>query len=268
MPDLTTTSSITPGSESVDEFYVGYLAMPARHLRFARSFCAVAFAFCGALSLCLSKLHSHPGGGTWSSAEAKPFEGVIEASPYPMIRMPTDDPARPFQTLLLVEVGKRGGGARAAPFDGQLVRVSGWLLERDGRRMLEMEPRPDAIRRLATLPVGGARLGPPPVAHLGGVTVRGEIIDAKCFLGAMRPGEGKTHKECATLCIRGGIPPMFVARDAEGRTAYYLLTDRDGNAVGGEILPYVADSVEIHGQVERRGDLLLLQINPTDIRRL
>jgi hypothetical protein len=252
----------------IDEFYVGYLPMPPRHFRFARAGCALAFALTGALSLCLSKLHSHPGGGVWSTAKARPFEGVIVAAPYPMIRVPTNDPALPFQTLLLVEVGKFGSGKRAAPFDGQTVRVNGWLLERDGRRMLELEPDGGAITRLEKPSETIARAARPVVEPLGRVTFRGEIIDSKCFLGAMRPGEGKTHKECATLCISGGIPPMFVTRDARGQAAYYLITDPEGNAVGGEILPYVADPVEIHGQLERRGDLLLLRVDSADIRRL
>ena len=34
----------------------------------------------------------------------------------------------------------------------------------------------------------------------------------------MRPASGKVHKGCASLCIRGGIPPAFFARGpgAEG----------------------------------------------------
>jgi hypothetical protein len=167
------------------------------------------------------------------------------------------------QTLLLVETGKFGGGRRAAPFDGRTVRVSGWLIERDGRKMIELEPGDAAITELApgqgTLPARRA---------LGTATLRGEIVDSKCFLGVMKPGEGKTHKECATLCVAGGIPPMLVTRDAAGARSYYLLVGPDGNGLDAWVLPYIADPVEVFGRLEEYGDLKLLSVDPGHIRRL
>jgi hypothetical protein len=41
----------------------------------------------------------------------------------------------------------------------------------------------------------------------GLVKLTGEIVDSKCFLRVIAPGSGKTHKECASLRLRGGIPP-------------------------------------------------------------
>jgi hypothetical protein len=49
------------------------------------------------------------------------------------------------------------------------------------------------------------------------IEVRGEIVDSKCFLGVMVPGSGKTHKDCASLCLRGGIPPALYVRDQSGQ---------------------------------------------------
>lgn len=46
------------------------------------------------------------------------------------------------------------------------------------------------------------------------VTLDGELVDSKCYLGTMKPGDGKTHKSCAILCLRGGIPPLFVSKAA------------------------------------------------------
>jgi hypothetical protein len=65
---------------------------------------------------------------------------------------------------------------------------------------------------------------------LGGerAQVRGEIVDSKCFLGAMKPGAGRGHKACATLCIDGGIPPVLVEFPAVRAPVYWLLTDADG----------------------------------------
>ena len=61
--------------------------------------------------------------------------------------------------------------------------------------------------------------------ELGEVTIIGEIVDSKCYLGVMNPGRTKVHRDCATRCISGGIPPMLVTADAT-----YLLVGTDGRA--------------------------------------
>jgi hypothetical protein len=93
-------------------------------------------------------------------------------------------------------------------------------------------------------------------------------MDSKCFFGVMRPARGKTHKACASLCIRGGIPPSFWARTKDGREAVMLMTDADGGALGEDILPLVADPVEAEGEIVRIGDILQFRANANDYRRV
>jgi hypothetical protein len=104
----------------------------------------------------------------------------------------------------------------------------------------------------------------------GDVVLRGEVVDSKCFAGAMKPGEGKTHKACAALCLRGGIPAMFMAVE-DGKTVPYLLVDSQGKSPSGEalerILPFVGDWVEIHARAGRWADLRILEISADGIRR-
>ena len=95
----------------------------------------------------------------------------------------------------------------------------------------------------------------------------GEIADSKGFYGRMRPGDGRAHGGCAQLCIRGGIAPVLVSRDAEGTETHLLLANAEGEALGPEILSYVAEPVRIEGQLERRGDLTLLRIDSGGIHR-
>ncbi|MCI5045576.1 MAG: hypothetical protein MRY72_12835, partial [Aquisalinus sp.] len=94
------------------------------------------------------------------------------------------------------------------------------------------------------------------------ITLQGMIMDTKCFFGVMRPGRGKTHKACASLCIRGGIPPSFWAKTKEGREVVMLLTDEAGNPVSDQVLPLVAEAVEARGRVVRQGDWLHFQVSP------
>jgi hypothetical protein len=84
----------------------------------------------------------------------------------------------------------------------------------------------------------------------------------------MAPGDTKPHRACAARCISGGIPPVFLVRDADGRAAYLLLLSADGEAVNDEVLPMIAEPLEITGTVERHADLLVLRADPATYRRL
>lgn len=250
------------------EFYVGYFKMPPGLAGFLRLLVPTALLLSAALAVLLARSQNNPGDGRWDDATAQTFVGFVEATPYPLIRVPGATPERPIETLLLVEVGKFGGGRRALPLNGRSASVSGWIVERDGRRLLEMEPG-DSLRTDKSISDDEqAALRSPPEIALGRATLRGEIIDSKCYLGVMKPGEGRTHKECATLCIAGGIPPMFVTTDAAGRRTYYLLTDPTGRALDSRVLPFVADPVIISGQLAKQADLLFFKIEPADIQRL
>jgi hypothetical protein len=101
----------------------------------------------------------------------------------------------------------------------------------------------------------------------GRTTLEGEIVDSKCWLGVMRPGDGKVHKACASLCIRGGIPPMFVTR-TEGAPGISLMTTFDGKAIPPEsILEYVADPVRLTGLIEKRGDVYIFKADLSTLAR-
>ena len=97
------------------------------------------------------------------------------------------------------------------------------------------------------------------VATLGRMQLQGEIVDTKCYLGVMNPGNGKVHRDCAVRCISGGAPPALVVRDAAGETRMLLLTGADGRALNREVLPFVAEPLEISGELVRSGSNLILK---------
>jgi hypothetical protein len=101
----------------------------------------------------------------------------------------------------------------------------------------------------------------PDAEDLGKVTMRGEIVDSKCFLGVMKPGPGKVHRACARLCLLGGIPPMFVIRDPDGRKYGYLITLATGQSASRELSSMVATPVKVDGVLEKRGDLIYLKLS-------
>ena len=83
----------------------------------------------------------------------------------------------------------------------------------------------------------------------------------------MKPGGGKTHKACAMLCISGGVPPMLVTRDASKNETFYLLATDEGGVANERVVDFVGDPVEVSGQLERHGDLLVLRIAVEGVRR-
>jgi len=208
----------------------------------------------------------NPGGGVWKTDEAGEYTGIVEVSPYALLR--TKGPDGSQSTLMLVSEGKFGATARLTPFAGEAVRIRGTLLERDGRRMVEISSADDGVGTITLSPEERNFLIAPPSTGQTRVTLRGEFIDPKCYIGAMKPGGGKTHKACAQLCVSGGIPPMFVTRTEALIEDYYLVVDSDNESAVDEVLPYLGDSVEVSGVVEMRGDLRVFRIDSKTILRI
>jgi hypothetical protein len=201
---------------------------------------------------------SDPGPAVWDDGKPKAFTGTIFTHPYPLILADASG-SEPPKTFLLVELGKHGT-TRTEPFDGSRVSLSGWTLDRDGRSIVELEPGDQIIK-----PAAGTTAPETRSVIAASIALRGEILDSKCYLGAMKPGEGKAHKACASLCIRGGIPPMLVVRDGP-HPRYVLLTDAVGGPLPESALDFVADEVEILGELELVNGLEVLKV--ANIRRL
>ncbi|MDX1384771.1 MAG: hypothetical protein R3190_14055, partial [Thermoanaerobaculia bacterium] len=76
------------------------------------------------------------------------------------------------------------------------------------------------------------------------------------------------HRSCAVRCLSGGVPPLFVARDEEGRIVTLLLLDDSGERHDDDILDRVAEPVRVRGRLRRQGDLLRLEVAAADIERI
>ncbi len=247
-----------------DEMYVGYLPTPPRIKKFLRRIVpASLWVLCG-IALAWSLCQRDPGNARWDDDQPRTLFGTLLAEPYPILLTDDGGDGKPA-AVLIVDTGKHSASDRVRALSGAAVTLTGTFLHRDDRRLIELAEADTAITRQSkALPVSP----PPPPHELGPVTLRGEIVDSKCFLGAMKPGHGKTHKECATLCIAGGIPPMLVTRDVSGRIAYFLLTSLTGGRVDPSIYPMIADPVEISGQLASWNGLNILRIAPENVHRL
>lgn len=201
--------------------------------------------------------------GSWDQGAERDWTGILHTSPYPLLRT-RDIDGRP-RTAFLAEGGKTGLRV-PAEWDGRAVTLRGSLIARGEHAMIALsDPRSLAAKPQATLD----GLADWPEAPRGEALLIGEFLDAKCWFGAMRPGLGLTHKACAALCIRGGLPLAFCTGDVcdQGGQALLLL-DEHGRAHGGAILPLVADRIAVRGHVLQVGDVLQLRASIAGMRRV
>ena len=241
-----------------NDFFIGWKPMP-RRFALVVGVAAVVFVLTGGvLAVVLASAQPSPGGGVGED-ELRAFEGQALVEPYAMLR--TTDESGKVRTILLVDEGKFGAADRLRPFAGQTVRVRGTLLHREGRWMVELSAD-EEIERIELPAVSLRNLKR--VSH-GSVTLKGEIIDPKCYLGAMKPGGGKTHKACAALCLAGGIPPMLVVRRRDEREEFWLLVREDGGEAGEVARDWVGEPVEVRGWAEEVGDLRILRVGEKGI---
>ncbi len=252
------------GRDGAEDFFIGWADTPAADRRFFLRAGLGLTAAAGALGLGLAALQKTPGPGTWNADAVREWRGVVTAEPYAMLR--TADLGPLPRTALLSCLGKCGVAARIGSFAGQAVVVKGSLIQRGAHTMIAVDESADWIRR-DELTVVNPWLLFPPAVQLGEISLTGEILDFKCWFGAMRPSEGKVHKACAALCIRGGIPPAFFVRGPEQQTRLMVMTS-GGRAHGHDLLPFVADAVRVSGRLSRVGDVLMLDAPVSQIQRV
>lgn len=238
--------------------YVGYLPLPAKHARFLRVFAPSALWTLAVLAGVSAWKMRDPGPAVWNTGAVERWTGTVIVEPYPRLVVESEDGRT--RSLFVVEQGKFGSRARLSAWDGKRVALTGWLLERDDRRIIELEPGDGAIEAAA-----GATVLPLAV-ELGEMEVEGEIVDTKCFLGAMKPGDGRAHRACATLCIRNGIPAILFREREEGSHEYFVLTDGEGGSAAGMVLDTVGLPVRVRGVARRVGDIVLLRVESVALR--
>ena len=254
-----------PAGASLDEpMFIGWADTPAADRRFFLRAGLALTAGAGVLGFGVAALQRPPGTGRWDPDAVREWRGIALAEPYAMLR--THDLGDGPRTALLSCLGKCGVAARLGALAGQAVVVKGSLVQRGRHAMIAVDEVGDWIRRDADVPADPA-LRMPPGQPLGDVSLAGEIVDSKCWFGAMRPADGKAHKACAALCIRGGIPPALFARGSAGQGALMILT-AGGRAHGPGLLSLVADPVRVNGSLQRVGDLLVLDVPLSRIHRL
>jgi hypothetical protein len=233
------------------ELYVGHEPRAPREVaRFLRRLVVGGVAAVLALAAVVAARHTRLAPSLYEYGVVRELEGTVRERPHPMLLVTEGGDEESH--YLLVGQGKRGAHRLVAGMDGRRVRLAGSLIARDGVTMIEV------VNGSVVADVSGDEASPANCVPVGPVTLDGEIVDAKCYLGVMNPGAGKTHRDCAVRCISGGSPPLFVARD--GRE--YLLAGPTGESINRDVLDLVGEPVTASGVSARLGDLLVLRADP------
>jgi hypothetical protein len=240
------------------DFFVGYLPMPEGLKSFYKWLAVLLILIGLGFSYWVSSSQKAVGKGQWLLAEEKTYQGYLSHDPYPILHVIGDK----SESIILMSQGKHSSAKLTSALDGKLVTVTGFPIERGGWTLLELRD-PGDVKVIDSKQSYKALS-----ESLGNVTLSGEIIDSKCFMGVMKPGEGKVHRACAAMCIAGGIPPMLVVDQVDGNRYGYILIGPQGQAASELVIKDVAVPVSVVGQLERRGDLTYLRIAENGINRI
>jgi hypothetical protein len=251
-----------------DEFYIGWQSKAAPGIgKTVRKAVIVLISVALLGSAVLAVSQRMIGASVFEWGTQKNFSGILQIEPYPHLLVPRPgkvEGSPQFSTYYLVAPWKFGLDRDAiASFAGKTVTLKGTLIYRGSQTMIET--RPEWIQAANKASAASA---PPHTVALGKLTLVGEIVDSKCFLGVMNPGQLAPHRACAIRCISGGCPPVLLVRQKDGPPLYLLLVSVDGKPVNKQVLDVVAEPLEITGEVERAGELLILRADPVTYKRL
>ncbi|ESQ74957.1 hypothetical protein [Asticcacaulis sp. AC402] len=248
-----------------DSFFIGWAATPKRDRRFMLGAALAAIGAGTTLSLLMAKQHEAVGKGQWDQAKSVTLSGYFIRDPWPLLLVTQPDGT--LETVLLVGNGKTAIFDRLPEPLPSFAQVTGTMIQRGAHRMLAVSDKKDWLIALS----GGDNTDTVPINQYkdeGSATLSGEILDAKCWFGAMRPGNGKVHKACAALCVRGGLPVAFCTNLCSDSSDIYLVLDPDGKPHGEDILPLVADLVYADGRIVSYGGFKQFRVAIGNIIRL
>jgi hypothetical protein len=224
----------------MNEFYVGYLPISSGLRKHVRKTVAALGVTALAVAAALVFGQAPFPKSAFEFHEYHDFDGTLVAAPYPALLVPGGTP------WLLVAPGKHGFVPPPGA-DGRTVRLRGERIYRGEDRMIEVVPGSVADTSNPPMQLATIDLGP--------AEFLGEIVDSKCFFGVMNPGNGKVHRDCAARCIRGGIPPALLVRDANGQSRTILLAN-----LRPELVDHVAEPVTLSGRLQDTGGRLIFYL--------
>jgi hypothetical protein len=255
-----------------NDFFIGWQKdMPLAFRAIIRSATGMIFIMTLTAAGLIPYYHTRYDNGKYEMNKTTSLSGYLHMTPAPMFEYVSGKDSMGldvYQTVLLVSPGKYGAEKILSKYHelqamiNKPIRIDGHMIHAHEHTVFEIT----RIAEADTLAFKSAVVMP--IIPLGKVQLKGEIADPKCLLGVMNPGEGKVHRDCAIRCLSGGITPVFHVQDGNGDHEYYLIVDKDFKPVLEQLIPYVADQVELCGTLSKWGSWYILNPDPGTIRRL
>ena len=184
----------------------------------------------------------------YEEVENTQFQGIYFNTPHPMLRLDEAFIPKDFSPyVLLAGPGQTGAQNiikqledQFGSFNGKRIRLQGSLRKGDGTMIGELSQEVDALIAIEgslTYPI--QQTAPKPIE------LKGEIVNAKCWLSWAIPREGWTHRYCTKKCIEQGIPPMLKVVQ-NGHNVLYLIKEENSAELLGK---YASEVIELKGQV-------------------
>ena len=234
--------------------------------RFAFPAMLIGFIFLFSFTLLQKKIAN----SSYRYYEVAEYTGMVSNKPFPhiLVTKGRDIFGNPINEVLpLVNAWKFGADSLINQWletnKNGMATIKGTIVVRDSVKAMELTSQGNSFIQ----PKSTAIHLEPQIKKIGDVVLKGEIIDPKCYLGAMNPGEGKPHRSCAIRCISGGIMPMITYTE-NNQKKYAVLLGENGEKINKKVLDFVAEPIEIKGVLYQYENWNYLHINPNFIKRL
>lgn len=259
------------------EFYIGWMPKaPEGFAKQVRKTLFVLFPLALIVGLVLASFQKKFSTANFEFGKSTEVKGIYFNSPMPMLKVLNGKDIwgnTSYTTIPLVGYGKHGAETaimelekeKNVSFNNKELTLKGTLLYSDGKTLLQVSKEEDPVINIGKDADVSLMQGQ---TELGIQTIRGEIIDPKCYFGVMKPGEGKVHRDCAIRCILGGIPPVLKVMNEKGEKNYYLIVGPNGEKMNEVVQDYVAEPVEMEARVVQQDDWVILYVKDKSIKRI
>jgi len=256
-------------NEKDTEFFIGYLPkMPVGYSAFVRRVVIFLILITLGIATIVSYEMDRSVNSRFEYGTLTEIEGVLYKSPVPILKVISPG-NREIKSILLTNYLKHGAHDLLDGFEKDMgmalsskyLKVRGTLIYYDGATIMELTDQENSIIEVTEI-VNDYKVK---IESIGSISLSGEIVDSKCYFGAMNPGLGKTHKSCAALCLAGGITPVLAVHNVMGEADYFIILGENGQPINPELLPFVGDQINLIGEVTKYDDWYVVFVNPRNI---
>src|SRR6186713_998394 len=255
---------------SQQDFYIGWMSKaPKSFAKHIKRVLLILFPVALIAAYLLSTSQKKFSTAIFEFGKLTEIKGIYYNNPVPMLK--AFDKDNLSISIPLVGYGKHGAETaimelekeKGVSLNGKEVTLKGTLIYGDGKTLLQVDKNDNPI-----VNIGAESTVQLQQKDLGIQTIRGEIVDPKCYFGVMKPGEGKVHRDCAIRCILGGIPPVLHVQNKWGQSNYYLIVGPNGEKINETVQDLVAEPVSIEARVVQQDDWIILYSGKENIRRI